>query len=64
MTKAIFIFSSISSGLEFLSLNHNSIYENFETEVVKNVKVLGEIFEIFRWFIWNKYTQDSYIWCL
>ena len=34
----MFIVSSISSGLEFWSVNHTSIYENSE------FKLLGEIF--------------------
>ena len=39
----MFILSSISNGLEFRSVNHASIYENFELNVFKNIKVLGEI---------------------
>ena len=39
----MFILSSISSGLEFWSVNHTSIYENSELNVFKNIKVLGEI---------------------
>ena len=35
--------SSISSGLDFCSLNHTSIYENSKSNVLKNIKVLGEI---------------------
>ena len=38
------ILSSISSGLEFWSVNHNSIYENSELKVFNNIKCLGEIF--------------------
>ena len=37
------ILSSIFRGLEFLSINHTSIYENPELNVFKNIKVLGEI---------------------
>ena len=37
------ILSSISSGLEFWSSNHTSIYENYESKVFKNIKCLGEI---------------------
>ena len=40
----IFILSSISSGLEFLSVNHTSICENSESNVCKNIKYSGEIF--------------------
>ena len=39
----IFILSSISSGLEFWSVNHTSIYENSESKVFKNIRFLGEI---------------------
>ena len=39
----MFILSSISSGLEFLSVNHTTIYENFELKVFKNIRFLGEI---------------------
>ena len=37
------ILSSISSGLEFWSVNHTSIYENSESKVFKNIKFLVEI---------------------
>ena len=39
----MFILSSISSGLEFWSVNHSSIHERSESRVFKNLKVLGEI---------------------
>ena len=39
----MFILSSISSGLEFLSVNQILIYENSKLKVFKNMKVLGEI---------------------
>ena len=39
-----FILSSISSGLEYWSVNHTSIYENSELKVFKKFKLLGEIF--------------------
>ena len=39
----IFILSSISSGLEFWSVNHKSICENPEPNVFENVKFSGEI---------------------
>ena len=39
----MFILSSISSDLEFWSVNHTSIYENSELKVFKNIKFLGEI---------------------
>ena len=38
------ILSSISSGLEFWSVNHTSIYENSESKVFKGIKLLGEIY--------------------
>ena len=37
------ILSSISSGLEFWSVNHTSIYENSESKVFKNITILAEI---------------------
>ena len=40
----MFILSSIYSGLEFLSVNHTSIYENSELKVFKNIKSFGEKF--------------------
>ena len=40
----VFGLPSISSGLEFWSLNHISIYENSELKVLKNIKFFGEIF--------------------
>ena len=39
----MFILFSISSGLEFWSVNHTSIYGNPELKVFKNIKFLGEI---------------------
>ena len=43
----MFILSSISSGLEFCSVNHTSIYENyfwnFFWKVFKNIKLSDEI---------------------
>ena len=39
----MFISSSISSGLEFWSVSHNSIYENYELKVFKIIKFLGKI---------------------
>ena len=38
----MFILSYISSGLEFWSVNHTSIYENSELKVFKNIKFLGK----------------------
>ena len=35
----MFILSSISSGLEFWSVNHTSIYENSELKVFNNIKL-------------------------
>ena len=37
------ILSSISSGLEFWSVNHTSKYKNSKSKVFKNMKCLGEI---------------------
>ena len=42
----MFILSSASSGLEFCSANHTSIYENSELKVFKNINFLGEICNI------------------
>ena len=39
----MFILSSISSALQFWSVNHNSTYENSESNVFKNIKFLGKI---------------------
>ena len=36
--------SSVSSSLEFWSVNHISIYENSELSAFKNLKLLAEIF--------------------
>ena len=38
------ILCSISSGLEFWSVNNNSIYENSELKVFKNINVFDEKF--------------------
>ena len=39
----MFILSSISSRLDFWSVNHTSTYENSESNVCKNIKYFGEI---------------------
>ena len=39
----MFILSSISRGLEFRLVNHNSIYGNSEQSAFKNKHFLGEI---------------------
>ena len=39
----MFISSSISSDLEFWSVNHTLLYENYESKVFKNIKFLDEI---------------------
>ena len=39
----MFILSSTFSAFEFSLANHTSIYENYEIEIFKNIKVLGEI---------------------
>ena len=46
----IFILSSISRGLEFLSVINTSIYKNSESKVFKDIKLLGEIS--------NNWTKD------
>ena len=37
------VLSSISSGLEFWSINQTSLYENAELKVFENIKFSGEI---------------------
>ena len=39
----MFTLSSISSGLEFWSVNHTSIHDNSELKVFKNIKFLSEL---------------------
>ena len=39
----MFISSSVKSGLEFLSVNYSSIYENSELKVFRNITLLGQI---------------------
>ena len=39
----MFILSSISSALEFWSVNYTSEYENSELNVFKNIKLWGEV---------------------
>ena len=39
----MFILFSISSGLEFWSVNHTSIYENYELKMFENIRFLDEI---------------------
>ena len=43
MTEVVFILPSVSSDLEFLSVNHTSIYENSAWKILKNTKFLGKI---------------------
>ena len=43
MPNVTFILSSISSDLEFWSVNHTLIYENSDLKVFKKVKCLFEI---------------------
>ena len=46
MAKVMLVLSSISSGSEFSSVKHTSIYENSELKDLKNTKLLGEISNI------------------
>ena len=39
----VYLWSSISSGLEFWSENHTSVYENPELHFFKNIIFFGEI---------------------
>ena len=63
INKLMFVLSSFSSGLEFQSVNHTSIYENSELNVFKIIKFLGEISSNWasKLFIRNKCIQDSWI---
>ena len=38
----MFVLPSISSGLEFWSVNHSSIYEDSQLNVFKSINFLGE----------------------
>ena len=38
----MFILSTISSQLEFRTVNHTSIYEHSESNVFENIKFLGD----------------------
>ena len=40
----MFVLSSAPRGLEFLSVNHTSIYESSESNSFKNIKFLREIY--------------------
>ena len=40
MTQVIFTSCSISSGLKVWSVNHNSVYENSELNVLKKHNIL------------------------
>ena len=44
----MYILFSISSGLEFLSLTHTSIYENYESKVFKNAFLLVKYLKIYQ----------------
>ena len=39
----MFVLSSVSSNLDFWSVNHTTIYENPELNTFKNIKFCGEI---------------------
>ena len=39
----MFILSFIFRGIEFWSVSHTSIYENFEFKSLKEIKFLGDI---------------------
>ena len=38
MTTVMFILSSISNALEYWSVNHTSVYKNFELNFFENTK--------------------------
>ena len=39
----MFILSSVSSSLDFWSVNNTSLYENSESKFFKKISVLGEV---------------------
>ena len=41
----MFILPSVYSSLDFLSVNHTSIYKNSESKVIKNMKFLEKIID-------------------
>ena len=57
----MFIFSYISSGLEFWSVKHTSIYEYSELKIFRNIKFLGEMSNNWPNYLFetNKYIQGS-----
>ena len=55
----MFVLSSISGGLEFLSVNHTWICDNYESKFFKRIIFVGEISNT-KWFIKNKCIQDSW----
>ena len=56
----MFVLSSISGGLQFLSVNHTWIYDNYESKFFKRIIFLGETSNT-KWFIKNKCIQDSWM---
>ena len=62
----MFILSSISSGLEFWSVNHTSIDENSKSNIFNNIKCLCEI--SYNWpndlLRINKYKNPEFSWWL
>ena len=43
ITKVMFTLSSISRDLVFWSVNHTSVNENFEINLLKDIKFVGKI---------------------
>ena len=54
----MFISTSVSSDLEFGSVNQTSIYEKSELKAFKNIKFLGEYLQIDQKIYWGQtYTK-------
>ena len=55
----MFILLSITSGLEFSSVNHTSIYENSESKFFKNINFFCEIFNNWPNDLLGKYVRKT-----
>ena len=58
----MFILSSISSGSEFLSVNHTSTYENSELKVCRNIQFFGKTSSIRKYlvFLYDLFGTNVY----
>ena len=63
-TKGMFILSSISSFLQFLAVNHTSVYENSKSKVVWSIKNSCEISNNWPndWLEINAYKDLEFCW--